>query len=127
MNDRRGAARRGDLLDIGRFGEGAFEDDAVGGGGQQVLDLAEGAAGERTGSIVQYATMRGIERDAGAGADPGEPGIEAALGAVAVQHIDAQVVGEAANLQGGEDIVGAEHARDGQRVDAERRERTQAV
>ena len=89
-----GAGRPADHLVEAPLREGAFEDVGVGDGADGVLDRAEEAADQRARLVVEHAAMRGVERHPVAASEARQPGMYAALGAVPVQHVDLERVGQ---------------------------------
>ncbi len=105
-HDAPGATRLTDQLDITIGGKHAFEQQPVGHGQQLALGHdVEPAHGVRR-RIMQAAAMRRVDRlhlqAFALQLAAGKPRIGAALGAVAVQHIDAELAGEPGHLAGGD-------------------------
>ena len=74
---------------------------------------------------MQHAAMRGIDGHSLAPAQTGQPGIKAALGAMAVQHVDVEGFGQFTHRQRRDQIAPTQHARHIKAMDAQRHMRRQ--
>ena len=92
VDDRDRAFRHDDLPLVGRLGEVALEDDRVGARHHRPLDRHEGDARRRSRREMQHPAVRRVDRDLPP--RPREPGIEPALRAMAMQHVDAEIARE---------------------------------
>src|SRR5512135_3235958 len=111
------SARLADHLAIAARGEEAFEDEAVGHGGERTLGPHIEAPGKRCRGIVQTAAVGSVERGHPL-AFPlqpprGKPGIGPAFGAMAVQDIDGKTRGKLLDLAVAPPIAEGEPTRHG--------------
>ena len=99
---------------------GALEQEGVGPAGKGPLGGHVEPMLRRAQRIVEAAAVRRVDAGGAVPVRPGrEPGVEAALGAVPVHHIGAEVGYERTHAQGAREVAEPRQARHGQARDAE--------